>query len=112
MGQTSRWASALQSGGITVLNTLYDDPEHDDFIADASFPRDWRISQNNILWQGLSGINNPCPQGFRILTEEESETERASWDSDDAKGAFASPLKLVKAGLRSSMGDGSISSDD
>jgi len=35
-----------------------------------------------------------------LPTETEWETERASWSSNDAAGAFASPLKLVAAGQR------------
>jgi hypothetical protein len=38
---------------------------------------------------------------FRLPTEAEWEIERASWISNDAAGAFASPLKLVSAGYRS-----------
>jgi len=29
---------------------------------------DWRTPQNDNLWQGVNGINNPCPAGFRIPT--------------------------------------------
>jgi uncharacterized protein (TIGR02145 family) len=36
-----------------------------------------------------------------LPTEAEFEAERASWVSNDAAGAFASPLKLVMAGYRS-----------
>ena len=75
-----------------------------DVPGDGSFIRgftDWRATPNNNLWQGESGINNPCPAGFRLPTETEWETERGSWASNDPAGAFASPLKLVPAGYRS-----------
>jgi len=75
-----------------------DDPDHGNFIT--SFP-DWRDEPNDTLWQGVSGDNNPRPTGFRGPTETEWETERASWRSNDAAGAFASPLRLVLAGYRS-----------
>ena len=61
---------------------------------------DWRSPQNNNLWQGVNGINNPCPSGFRIPTEAEWEEERLSWNSNNSAGAFASPLKLSAAGSR------------
>lgn len=86
-----------------VVSTLspQDVPGHDDFIGVGTSPYDWRLGQNDGLWQGVSGTNNPCPAGFRLPTETEWETERASWSSNDAAGAFASPLKLVLAGYRS-----------
>jgi len=77
-----------------------DDPGHGDFITESYPPYDWRGPQNDTLWQGVSGTNNPCPAGFRLPTDIELDTERLSWSSNDAAGAFASPLKLVAAGSR------------
>ena len=89
-----------------------DIPGHGRFIMKAvtypPVPNDWRSPQNDNLWQGSPGINNPCPSGFRLPTEEEWETERLSWGSNDAAGAFASPLKLVAAGWRKYYDDGSV----
>jgi len=80
-----------------------DVPGHGSFILGTSTgsPFDWRSPQNDNLWQGVSGINNPCPAGFRLPTSAEWETERLSWSSNNAAGAYASPLKLVLAGYRS-----------
>lgn len=77
-----------------------DVPGHGSFITTDSEPYDWRSTQNDNLWQGVSGVNNPCPAGCRVPTETEWETERASWSSNNSAGAFASPLKLVVAGYR------------
>lgn len=41
------------------------------FITDNLTPYDWRMPLNNNLWQGESGINNPCPQGYRLPNETE-----------------------------------------
>lgn len=62
----------------------------------------WRSSKNDNLWQGVNGINNPCPAGFRLPTAAEWDEELQSWSSDNAAGAFASPLKLPMAGDRGS----------
>lgn len=85
----------------TSVQSKTDVPGHDSFIAPvADLLYDWRNPQNDNLWQGGSGVNNPCPAGFRLPTETEWETERASWSSYDSAGAFASPLKLPLAGNR------------
>ena len=70
------------------------------FITEGSSPYDWLTPQDNTLWQGVSGTNNPCPSGFRIPTEAEWEAERESWASNNAAGAFGSVLKLTVGGER------------
>ncbi len=70
------------------------------FITEGSSPYDWLTPQDNTLWQGVSGTNNPCPSGFRIPTEAEWEAERVSWASNNAAGAFGSVLKLTVGGYR------------
>jgi hypothetical protein len=82
----------------TLSNT--DDPGHSNFIKSGSSPYDWRSPQNDNLWQGESGTNNPCPDGWRIPTETEWDKERESWISNDYNGAYASPLKLTAGGSR------------
>jgi hypothetical protein len=105
--QWGRRTDGHQSINSPTTNTLSntDQPAHGDFIlvpnsnnTNATF--DWRSPQNDNLWQGVNGINNPCPIGYRLPTETELNDERASWSSNDAAGAFASPLKLPMAGGR------------
>ena len=83
--------------GITVAN---DSPGHGDFISASSSPNDWRAPQNDNLWQGAAGINNPCPSGYRLPSEAELNAERLSWGSTNSAGAFGSPLKLTVGGYR------------
>ena len=71
-------------------------PGHDLFIKTNSSPNDWLLTQDDTLWQST----NPCPTGFRIPTETEWRTERDSWISNNAAGAFSSVLKLPLAGYR------------
>lgn len=89
-----------RTSGITSTLSSADDPGHGDFIIIGSRPFDWRNPQNDKLWQGVNGTNNPCPSGYRLPTEAEWVAERASWGSNNAAGAFASPLKLPVAGRR------------
>lgn len=77
-----------------------DQPANGNFILSPSFPMDWRSPQNTNLWQGVNGVNNPCPTGYRLPTETELNAERASWNQNNSSGAFASPLKLPVAGRR------------
>jgi uncharacterized protein (TIGR02145 family) len=83
----------------TIISSNTNQPAHGDFILNSS-GFDWLSSQNNSLWQGISGINNPCPSGFRLPTNNEFTAERTSWSSNNAAGAFASPLKWSMAGSR------------
>lgn len=87
------------SGVISVLSSS-DNAGNGSFILISSTPYDWRSPQNDALWQGVIGVNNPCPSGYRLPTESELNTERNSWSSNSASGAFGSPLKLTKAGVR------------
>lgn len=90
--------SRTSNNTSTLSNS--DDPGHGDFITANGPPFDWRSPQNDNLWQGVSGVNNPCPIGYRLPTEAEWEAERISWSTNNAAGAFASPLKLPMAGGR------------
>ncbi|MBU0483284.1 MAG: hypothetical protein KKB30_02060 [Proteobacteria bacterium] len=91
----------------TTTLSSSDTPGHGSFITIDSSPYDWRSPQNDNLWQGVNGTNNPCLAGFRLPTETEWQTERALWSSADRSGAFVSSLKLVSAGHRDRY-DGSI----
>ncbi|WP_165779118.1 LamG-like jellyroll fold domain-containing protein [Rhodohalobacter barkolensis] len=83
----------------TLSNTYT--PGHGNFILNFdNKPDDWHSPQNDNLWHGVDGINNPCPNGYRLPTEAEWEAERQSWSSNNRVGAFASQLKLPVAGHR------------
>ena len=86
-----------RGSGTTDVLSNSDTPGHNEFIKNSS---DWRSPQNDALWQGVSGTNNPCPTGWRVPTEPEWEAERESWSPRDRVGAYDSPLKLPVAGFR------------
>jgi len=75
-----------------------DQPGHEFFIQGF---HDWRNPMNDSLWQGVSGINNPCPIGFRVPTALEWNAEMTTWEGNkNAESGFASPLKLPSSGYR------------
>ena len=88
------------STDTSTLSSL-DTPGHGNYITTSSAPNNWRNPQNLNLWQGANGTNNPCPNGYRLPTSIEVEAERASWVTNNAAGAYASPLKISVAGARS-----------
>ena len=78
------------------------------FITNSSSPFNWLSNVETHMWSGTAAENNPCPSGFRIPTAAEWEQERLTWSSNNAAGAFASPLKLPLAGNRN-FSSGSLS---
>ena len=88
----------------TALSSI-NQPTNGYFITSPNIPYDWRSPQNDNLWQGVSGINNPCPLGYRLPTDTELTNERYTWTTNDANGAFASPLKFTMAGGRNVQGN-------
>lgn len=111
-GRGSDGHQCRNSDTTSVLSNT-DTPGHDKFIIDTYVSstvygdiivcrwwNNWSIPQSDSLWQGVDGVNNPCPSGYRIPTKTEWEEEVESWTSDDANGALGSVLKLPMAGYR------------
>jgi hypothetical protein len=100
--QWGRGADGHQCRNSVTTNILssVDQPANEKFILASTTPFDWRSPQNTNLWQGIDGVNNPCPSGYRLPTETELDSERLSWNSQNSIGAFASTLKWTVGGAR------------
>ncbi len=94
----------IRTSGTTRKFSSTDVPGHVNFILTTNYD-DWRSPQNDNLWQGVSGVNNPCPTGYRIPTETEWKAEIESWSTKNLAGAFAAPLKLPATGYRDRYND-------
>lgn len=90
----------ITTSGTTSTLSSSDTPGHASFILAPSAPYDWRNPQSNNLWQGVSGINNPCPTGFRLPTQPEWATLAGYFSPQTSVGAYSSTLKLPLAGFR------------
>jgi uncharacterized protein (TIGR02145 family) len=97
--QWGRGADGHQIRTSATTTTLFitGDPANGNFITSSG---DWRSTPNDNLWQGVAGVNNPCPTGYRIPTDAEWNAELQSWSPITSVGALASPLKLPMAGYR------------
>lgn len=101
--QWGRFADGHQcrtSPTTTTLSTT-DAPGHGSFILSSITPADWRSPQNDNLWQGVNGINNPCPNGYRIPSTTEIDLEVSSYNITGISNAFTSIFKFSTTGYRS-----------
>jgi hypothetical protein len=88
-------SAAVNTTSSTLSNS--DNPGNNNFIASPTdAPYDWRNPQKNELWQGVIGINNPCPNGWRIPTVDEWNAEGLGTDP----ATNFTMLKLTRSGLR------------
>ena len=99
--QWGRGADGHENKNSKITTTLsnLDIPDHGDFIqSDYKHGFDWKVEPNDNLWK--KKINNPCPEGFRLPTQEEFTQEIKSARIKNNKDAFESFLKLPSAGYR------------
>ena len=106
--QWGRRSDGHQCRNSVTLSSLSstDQPNHGNFILVTNLPFDWRSPQNNNLWQGVNGINNPCPIGYRLPTIIEYDNDVNSWSSVSINGAFSSNLKYSLGGNRGGLSGG------
>jgi len=83
--------------GTTSTTSSTDTPSHALFITSGD---DWRSSKNDSLWQGVSGTNNPCPDGFRLPTNDEITALFTVAGISNYTTAASSKLRFSVPGLR------------
>ena len=105
-GHQTKYLTNNNSSGVTTTRSATAVPSTDLWIAPIDGSNDWLSTPDNTLWTGSNPATNPCPAGFRIPTDSEWEAERIKWSTNNAAGAFASPLKLTRPGMLTGFGSG------
>jgi len=82
----------------TTTHATTNTPGHSNYIRTNTYPYDWRSPQNNNLWQGEAGINNPCPQGYRLPTKTEYDALLAAEGITNYTTAASSTLAFSVSG--------------
>jgi uncharacterized protein (TIGR02145 family) len=98
-GHQAQYRINNNSSGFTNTKSSTTVPTTSLWIVPTDGSNDWLSTPDNTLWTGANPANNPCPAGFRIPTESEWNLEKERFSSQNAAGAFASPLKLTRPGM-------------
>lgn len=90
-----------RNSGTTTFSSFSHIVNHGDFIYRPYIYYPFWYAGSAILWQGVFGVNNPCPTGYRIPSNAEWHAEIQSWGAyPNSQSAFLSPLRLPVAGGR------------
>lgn len=103
--QLMYWTSNTSGTPVNNISSfnlsVTDYPNHNMFIVPTGLPYDWRVTKNDNLWQGITGVNKPCPEDYRLPTSIELANEMTAYNITNSASAFNSPLKFTVPGSRS-----------
>jgi len=98
------WTSDAQGTPVNGTTTAKsDNPTNALYIIGGA---DWRVTQNDNLWNGVNAANNPCPAGYRVP----SITEVTALNLGNISNAYSTPMKYTRPALRRGT-DGNLTSN-
>ncbi len=99
-GRDSDGHEKLYSTNTKIVSRL-NTPVHSEFILSSKKSEyNWLKNRDDELWQGVNGINNPCPATFRVPTIDELLRETKNEGVKNRYGAYEGFLKLPSASFR------------
>ena len=90
------WASVVLKNGKVTLTSSNQNPNSNQFFVGSS--QNWISTDINILWQGVNGENNPCPNDYRLPTTAEITNLKSLSRINSISTAFNSSLKIPASG--------------
>jgi hypothetical protein len=96
---TSSTTGTLSQTTTTFSSLGNYSPNHAKFIYLLNYSNnlDWISPKNDSLWQGESGINNPCPTGYRIPTSTELLAEVTAYSITNTATAYSNSVQKFPA---------------
>ncbi len=91
------WSLGYSQNGLTNYSptrTNTATPNNNTFYFPTGSPYTW-TTNNTTKWNGVNGLNNPCPIGFRVPTVAEAEDEIAASTAIAGAGATTSEIVQV-----------------
>jgi uncharacterized protein (TIGR02145 family) len=82
--------AATTGSNITTVLSNVDSPGHSNFIiTNSNSIVDWRNPSSELLWQAPDRINDPCPEGWHVPTNDE-------WLQENFNGSFQDAYAKLK----------------
>ncbi len=92
----------IKNSSSTTTKSTSNVPGHGNYIYSTTNPWEWRAAHYTPdPWNGVNGINNPCPSGFRLPTDAELTTLSNAAGLTNAATAYSNTvLKIPSSGYR------------
>jgi len=94
------YTSATSGTPRPHVSTRVNEPTHASLIFTGTSQTEWRVNQNQTLWQNGTTANNPCPNGFRVPSAAEYTNLFTTLNITNLATAYSNTiLRFTAAGL-------------